>query len=460
MISIRSSNGPGTVSSILAVVIEHDPGEVERHAKIIVAKGPVLLGVEHFQHRGRRVSLDAASQLVDLVQHHDAIARAGLLDCLNDVARQRADIGAAVAADFRFIMNAAETDPHERPSHRARNRLSQRGLADAGRTDEAKNWRLAFRRQLANREVFDDPALDLLQAIVVLIEDAPCRGDIDRLLVRQAPGQFDQPVDITSDHSCFGRALRHPLVAANFPSRLTFHFSRHLGLGDGFIQFSDFLRLAVAFSELALNGRHLLSKNRLTLTDVESRLRLLSDFVAEPKHFDALGQMPRNLLHAQRKVDRLEDLLLVLRLDIHVRRREIGEHRRRGGALQDGDQFLRGLRQQFRSFDGLPLQTQEAGLDLRRTRDGLGNVENPGCRKRRARKEIEHTDALYALAHDVVAIIGPREVANDVGHGADAVKIVETRFVQLRVALKQDADLSLLAYGLLRSGDRLRPTSA
>ena len=75
---------------------EHDPREVERHPEIIVAKGRVLLGVEHFQHRGRGVALNAASELVDLVQHHDAIARAGLLDGLDDIARQRADIGAPV----------------------------------------------------------------------------------------------------------------------------------------------------------------------------------------------------------------------------------------------------------------------------------------------------------------------------------------------------------------------------
>ena len=326
---------------------EHDPGEVERHPEIIVAKGRVLLGIEHFQHRGRRIALNAAPQLVDLVQHHDAIARAGLLDGLDDVARQRADIGAPVAADFRLVVNAAETDPHERPSHRARDRLSQRGLADPGRTDETKDRRLAFRRELANRKIFDDPALDLLQTIMVLVENAPCLGDIDRLFFRQAPGQFGQPVEIAADHAGFGRAFRHPLVAANFPSRLAFRFRRHLGLGDGFVQFRDFLRLAVAFAELALNGRHLLAKDRLALTPVERRLGLLSDLVAEPKHLDALGQMPRDLVHAQRKIDRLEDLLLFLRLDIHVRGREIGQHRRRGGALQHRDQFLRRLRQQF-----------------------------------------------------------------------------------------------------------------
>ena len=40
----------------------------------------------------------------------------------------------------------------------------------------------------------------------------------------------------------------------------------------------------------------------------------------------------RNLVHAQREIDRLQDLLLLLRLDVHVGGREIGERRGRGGA--------------------------------------------------------------------------------------------------------------------------------
>ena len=87
----------------------------------------------------------AGAELVHLVEHHHRIALAGLADRLDDVARQRADIGAAVAADFGLIMHAAETQPHEFAARRARNALAERGLADAGRTDEAQDRALAVR---------------------------------------------------------------------------------------------------------------------------------------------------------------------------------------------------------------------------------------------------------------------------------------------------------------------------
>ena len=77
-----------------------------------------------------------------------------------------------------------------------------------------------------------------------------------------------------------------------------------LRLGDGLVQFGDFLRLAVAFAELALDRRHLLAEDRLALALVEGRFCLLADFVAQPQHLDALGEIARDLLHpgAQRSI--------------------------------------------------------------------------------------------------------------------------------------------------------------
>jgi hypothetical protein len=271
---------------------EHDPREIERNSQIVVAERRILFRVEYFQHRGRRIALDSATHLVDFVEHHDAVARARFLDRLNDVAGKRADIGAPVAPDVRFIVNAAETDSHERPLHRSRDRLPERSLADAGRADEAENRGLALRCQFSNCEIFDDAALDLFQTVMVLIEDASRLADIDRLFFRQTPWQFDQPVEVAANHACFRGAIGHALVAANLPARLAFRLRRHFCLCDRLVQFRDLLCLSVAFTELALNGRHLLAEDRFALTLVESSLGLLSDLPAQAKHLDTPGQMP------------------------------------------------------------------------------------------------------------------------------------------------------------------------
>ena len=101
---------------------------------------------------------------------------------------QRADIGAPVAADLRLVVDAAQADAHELAAHRPGDRLAERGLADAGRPDEAQDRRLALRRELAHRQVFEDAGLDLLQAVVVLVEDPARLGDVDRRRRGRAQG--------------------------------------------------------------------------------------------------------------------------------------------------------------------------------------------------------------------------------------------------------------------------------
>ena len=80
-----------------------------------------------------------APSLVDLVEHHHGVARSGLAQRLDDAARQRADVGAAVAADLGLVAHAAERDAHELAPERAGDALAERSLADAGRADEAQD---------------------------------------------------------------------------------------------------------------------------------------------------------------------------------------------------------------------------------------------------------------------------------------------------------------------------------
>src|SRR5271165_3708135 len=128
--------------------------EIVENAKVIIAEGRILLWVENLQHRGGRVALNAAPHLVDLVEHHHAVPGASLFDALNDVAWQRADIGPPVTANLSLIMDAAKAYADEGPLHGARDGLTERSFADAGRTYEAKDRGLALRRKLAHREIF------------------------------------------------------------------------------------------------------------------------------------------------------------------------------------------------------------------------------------------------------------------------------------------------------------------
>src|SRR5215475_9556145 len=262
---------------------EHHAAEIEWNAEVVVAEAVVLLRVEHLEEGGGRIALDAGAELVDLIEHHHAVARAGLADGLYDVARQRPDIGTPVPADLALVVHAAETDAYELAIHRPRDRLTKRRLAHSGRADKAQDRRLAMGRELADREEFDDPPLDLVETVVVFIENAACFDDVDRRLLRQGPRQFDQPVEVGPHHAGLGGGFRHALEAPQLLAGRLFNLLRHPGLGDRLGKLLDFGGLALlALAELALDSGHLLPQQHLALALVERRLGLLADLRRKP----------------------------------------------------------------------------------------------------------------------------------------------------------------------------------
>ena len=74
-------------------------------------------------------------------------------------------------ADLGLVVDAAQAHAHELAAHGPRDALAQRGLAHAGRADEGQDGAADRVRERAHGEVLEDALLDLLQAVVVLVED-------------------------------------------------------------------------------------------------------------------------------------------------------------------------------------------------------------------------------------------------------------------------------------------------
>ena len=114
---------------------EHHVRQVEVDLDVVVAERVVLLRVEHLEQRRRRVAAEVHAQLVDLVEQEQRIARADLGQALQHLARHRADVGAAVAADLGLVAHAAERHAHELAAGGARDRS---GRARSCRRPEAR----------------------------------------------------------------------------------------------------------------------------------------------------------------------------------------------------------------------------------------------------------------------------------------------------------------------------------
>ena len=88
--------------------------------------------------------------------------------------------------------------------------LREAGLADAGRPDEAEDRALELLGQRLHREVLEDALLDLLQAVVVLVEDLLGLVDVVALLGLVVPGQRQDPVDVVAhDGRLRARRVHH-----------------------------------------------------------------------------------------------------------------------------------------------------------------------------------------------------------------------------------------------------------
>ena len=85
--------------------------QVVLHVEIVVHEHEVLFGVEYFEEGRRGVASEVHGHLVHFVEHEDRVLGAGLLHHLDDLARQSADVSAAMAADFGLIAHAAQRHP-------------------------------------------------------------------------------------------------------------------------------------------------------------------------------------------------------------------------------------------------------------------------------------------------------------------------------------------------------------
>lgn len=182
---------------------EHHVREVVFHLEVVIDEGRVLLGIEHFEHGRSRITTEILTHLVDFIEQNERVRGLRLLQCLDDLARHGADIGPAVAADLGLVAHAAQRDANEFAPRGLRDRLAERGLTDTRRTHEAHDRPLELLRALLHREIFDDPLLDLVEAVMVVVEDRLRAAQILLHAGLRAPRDRQHPVEIVAHDGGF-----------------------------------------------------------------------------------------------------------------------------------------------------------------------------------------------------------------------------------------------------------------
>ena len=267
--------------------------------------------------------------------------------------------------------------------------LAERRLADAGRSDEREDRAADLVRERPDREVLEDPLLDLLEAVVVLVEDPGGFLDVELVVGRDVPRQPDEPVDVGPDDADLRRGGRDPAHPVDLLDRPGLDLLRHAGGLDLVAKLVDLGLLGVVLAELALDRLELLAEDVLALGLVHLGLDLGLDPALELEDLDLAGEEVADELQALDDVDRLEELLALL--GRHVR--AVGDHvgqQARLGDVAGGDGRLRRDRRAVRDvLLDLGLDRPHQGLDLeagRRCRRGAPRRSRGGtARSRRSR---------------------------------------------------------------------------
>ena len=167
---------------------EENLREVDVQVEIVVSKTAVLFRVEHLQQSGCGIALIAGSDLVDLVQHDDRVLGAGFSQCADQLAGQRADVGAAVALDFGFIAHAAYRETMKLPAHGVGDGAPEGGLANARGADEEQDRAADVALHQTEAEKLQNAFLDVIEPVVASIEARGGRCEVLCVLARDAPG--------------------------------------------------------------------------------------------------------------------------------------------------------------------------------------------------------------------------------------------------------------------------------
>ena len=290
----------------------------------MVAERGVLLGVEHFEHGGRRVAAEVVAHLVDLVEQDERIGRTGAAERIHDAAGHCADVGFSVAADVGLVAHAAKAHAGVVASHGLRDGFRNRGLADARRACEAEHLTLQVGREAAHGEKLHDALLDLLHAVVVTVKDALRLFEVEAFLALAAPRQVEHGIEVGAHNALLRVRAAELCEAVCLADELLLALLRQLEVKDA-CAVGFRLGRRVLLAELGLDDLDLLAQVVFPLVLVHLGLDFVLNFVFEFEHLGLLAEQADDHSQAARDAELFEDVLLDAHLNADVLRDVVGE---------------------------------------------------------------------------------------------------------------------------------------
>ncbi len=265
----------------------------------MVEEFDVLLRVQRLQQRRGRIALVAAAELVNLVEHDHRVHHLDILECLHQLAGQRADVGATVTLDFRLIAHPADAETIERPAEGFGDGLADTGLAHARRADQQHNGAGDLALESADGEKLENAVLDVIETGMVLVEHLARALEVELVLAVHPPGQGGGPVEVVAGDGVFRRAGLEDRQLVQFLVDALLRGGRHYLAFQARAELVGIGALVVlGDTQLALDDLQLFLEEELALALANLAIHLAGQLLLQPGDFHFLAQQRQHLLHA------------------------------------------------------------------------------------------------------------------------------------------------------------------
>ena len=358
-----------------------------------------------------------------------------------------------MAAHFGFIAHAAQAHADIFAPRCLGDRACERGLADAGRTDEAQDRALELADALLHGEILKDALLDLFQAEMVVVQHKFGGDDVALDLALLAPRQAEQPIEIIAHHRGFRRHGRHGAQLLDLGLRLFARFLGQLGLADAVFQLVHLVAAFFAFAEFLLDRLQLLVQVIFALGLFHLALHARTDLALDLQHADFRFDQRQDFFQPFGGAEGFQQGLALADLDRQMRRNRI---RQLGGVI-DLRHGGKGLGRDFLVELDVLL---EVGLHRAHQRFGflnrgrfLLNLFDSGLEKITARRKAGDASAALSFDQHANGLVGQLQQLQHGGHRADRVQALGGGIILRRVLLGQKQDLLLVIHHFLEGAD-------
>ena len=434
-------------------------GQIKRHLDKMVPECAVLFRVQYLQQRRGGISPVIVAQLIYLIQQQYRIGAAGLFDGIDNAARHTAHIGFAVAADLRFIFDAAQGYPCIAPAHCLGNAAHNGGLTHAGRPHKAQDLTVDIRCQRPYRQRLQHPLLYLLQPVMLPIQQTGSLFQVYDVLGVAAPGQFQADLQVSPNHRRFLRIGRHFFQPAYLFQQLFFIFIGGKQPADFFSELILFLQGLIALSQLLTDDPHLLPQVIIPLVFIHRFLYSVLNIRFQRQDLVFRLQQMRNHFQAAAGAVLLQNTLLFLHVKGDVPC-YVFRNQRRVIALQNS----------FHNLFGHPRRKPQ--ILIEQVLDGTyqcvaeGTVGNSACRRVRDHfahrcliflKQVNQFTAVAAFHQHTQRFPLRTHNLAYLRHNAYLVQLIQRRILLILVHLRNQKNFSVGVHCHIQRTQRFFP---